>query len=74
MKHQDDKALQVMSALEIKSSTSDPSTARKDLEEIKDSINREQSTIIKRETKPWFRFFLGVGAQAMQQLTGINIC
>ena len=73
MKHQYDKALQVMHALEIKSVTSDHSTAKRDLEEIKRSINIEQSTIVKRETKPVFRFILGVGAQAMQQLTGINI-
>ena len=73
MKHQDAKALQVMHALEIRSVTSDQSTAERDLKEIQDSINLEQSTIVKRETKPWFRFFLGVGVQAMQQLTGINI-
>ena len=73
MKHQDDKALQVLFALEVKSVTCDHSTAKRDLEEIKHSINSEQSTIVKRETKPWFRFILGVGAQAMQQLTGINI-
>ena len=73
MKHQDDKALQVMLALEGKSVASDHSTARDDLAEIKRSIDREQSTIVKRETKPRFRFILGVSAQAMQQLTGINV-
>ena len=73
MKHQDDKALQVMLALEIKSVASDQSTAKRDLGEIKRSIDLEKSTIVKRETKPWFRFILGVGVQAMQQLTGINI-
>ena len=73
MKNQDDKALEVMFALEIKDVASDQSTARRDLLEIKNSINLEQSTIVKRETKPWFRFILGVGVQAMQQLTGINI-
>ena len=73
MKHQDDKALEVMFALEMKSVTSDHSTARRDLAEIKRSIDLEQSTIVKRETKPRFRFILGVGVQAMQQLTGINI-
>ena len=73
MKNQDDKALEVMFALEIKSVTSGQSTARRDLQEIKNSINLEQSTIVKRETKPLFRFILGIGAQAMQQLTGINI-
>ena len=73
MKNQDDKALQVMLALEGKSGTSDHSTARVDLQDIKRSIDLEQSTIVRRETKTWFRFILGVGVQAMQQATGINV-
>ena len=73
MKHQDDKALAVMFALEGSSVTSESSTARRDFEEIKNSIALEQSPTVKRETKPMFRLILGVAVQAMQQLTGINI-
>lgn len=73
MKHQDDKALAVMVALEGSRVTSEGSTARRDFEEIKTSIALEQSLVVKRDTKPWFRLILGVAVQAMQQLTGINI-
>ena len=74
MKHQDDKALAVMEALEDRSVTSGNSTARREFEEIKASVALEQSPVVKRETKPRFRLILGIGAQAMQQLTGINVC
>ena len=70
MKHQDDKALAVMIALD---GSGDDSTARRDFEEIKTSIAAEQNPAVRRDTKPWFRLMLGVGSQAMQQLTGINI-
>lgn len=73
MKHQDDKALAVMLALEGSNATSESSSARREFEEIKTSIALEQSPIVKRETKPRFRLLLGVAVQAMQQLTGINI-
>lgn len=73
MKHQDEKALAVMVALEGSSATSESSTARRDFEEIKTSIALEQNPTFKRETKPRFRLILGVAVQAMQQLTGINI-
>ena len=73
MKHQDDKALAVMFALEGNNVTSENSTARRDFEEISTSIRLEQSPTVKRNTKPWFRLILGVAVQAMQQLTGINI-
>lgn len=62
-----------MVALEGSSVTSESSTARREFEEIKTSIALEQSPIVKRETKPWFRLILGIAVQAMQQLTGINI-
>ena len=73
MKHQDDKALAVMVALQGSSVTGESSTASRDFEEIKTSIALEQSSAVKRETKPGFRLILGVAVQAMQQLTGINI-
>lgn len=73
MKHQDDKALAVMVALEGSSVTSESSTASRDFAEIKTSIALEQSPTVKRETKPWFRLILGIAVQAMQQFTGINI-
>ena len=73
LKHQDDKALKIMFALDGSEVTSGNSTVRRDFEEIKASINLEQSTVVKRETKPWFRLALGVAVQAMQQLTGINV-
>ena len=73
MKHQDEKALAVMVALEGNSVTSENSTAQQDFKEIQTSIALEQSPVVKRKTKPWFRLILGVAVQAMQQLTGINI-
>lgn len=73
MKHQDEKALAVMAALEGSSVTRGSSTARRDFEEIKSSIALEQSPMIKRETKARFRLVLGVGVQSLQQLTGINV-
>lgn len=73
MKHQDDKALGVMFALEGNNVTRANSTARQDFAEISTSIRLEQSPTVKRNTKPVFRLILGVAVQAMQQLTGINI-
>lgn len=73
MKGRNDQALAVMVALEGSSVSSESSTAQRDFEEIKTSIALEQPPIQKRETKPLFRLMLGVGVQAMQQLTGINI-
>ena len=73
MKHQDSEGFEVMVALEGNSATRDNSTAKRDFEAIRDSIRLEQSPIVKRDTKPWFRLILGVAVQAMQQLTGINI-
>lgn len=59
-----------MAALE---GTTDSKDVDADFEEIRDSIAREQSPDVKRNTMPLFRLVLGVGAQGMQQLTGINI-
>lgn len=73
MKHQDDKALGVMFALEGNNVTRANSTVRRDFAEISTSIGLEQSSTVKRNTKPGFRLILGVAVQAMQQLTGINI-
>lgn len=63
MKHQDEKALAVMVALEGSSLTSESSTARRDFEEIQTSIALEESPIVKRETKARFRLVLGVAVQ-----------
>ena len=72
MKHKESKALDVMVALEGASSR-DNATVKRDFEEIKQSVALEQSPDKKRNTKPLFRLILGIGVQAMQQLTGINI-
>ncbi|KAM0799918.1 general substrate transporter, partial [Usnea florida] len=73
MKHQDEKALAIMVALEGSDTTTDSSNVRREFEEIQNSIALEQSPVVKRHTKPWFRLILGIAVQAMQQLTGINI-
>jgi len=72
MNHRDEDALDVMIALDSTRARS-LSWVRRDFEEIKQSIALEQSSDVKRNTKPLFRLILGVGVQAMQQLTGINI-
>lgn len=72
MKHKNDKALDVMVALEGANSR-ESSIVKQDFEEIKQSIALEQSTDTKRNTRPLFRLILGIGVQAMQQLTGINV-
>ena len=86
-KHRGEEALAVLTALEGKGTTiaqvracsrKEHSTlsAQKvaaEYEMILASIAAEQSTAIRRNTMPKFRLLLGIGAQAMQQLTGINI-
>ena len=72
MKHRNVKALNVMVALQGADSA-DHAAVKQDFDEIKQSIVLEQSSDTKRNTKPLFRLILGIGAQAMQQLTGINI-
>lgn len=72
MKHRNHEALDVMIALDDTRARS-VTWVRQDFEEIKRSIALEQSSDIKKNTKPLFRLILGVGVQAMQQLTGINI-
>lgn len=72
MKHKSDEALDVMVALDG-ARTREDAIVKRDFEEIQQSIALEQSPSTKRNTKPLFRLILGVGAQAMQQLTGINI-
>lgn len=72
MKHYHHEALDVMIALDD-SRTKSVTWVRQDFEKIKRSIALEQSPDIKRDTKPLFRLVLGVGVQAMQQLTGINV-
>ena len=72
MKQHYKKALDVMVALAGAESSEDV-TVKRDFNEIKESITLEQSPHTKRNTRPLFRLILGVGAQAMQQLTGINV-
>lgn len=72
MKDSNHEALDVMIALDDSRARS-VTWVRQDFEEIKRSIALEQSSDSKRNTKPLFRLILGVGVQAMQQLTGINI-
>lgn len=72
MKNQESRALRVMTALEGHH-LGDTSTVREDFEEIKLAIRLEQVPEKNRNMKPFFRLILGIGAQAMQQLTGINI-
>ena len=72
MKHKHEKALKIMVALEGLGAR-DSTSVQQEYEEIKQSINLEQTPDDKRNTKPMFRLILGVGAQAMQQATGINI-
>jgi hypothetical protein len=45
----------------------------RDFENIKRAIEHEQTLEAKAGTKPGFRLILGIGCQAMQQLTGINV-
>ena len=72
MKHQYEKALDVMIAL-AGTGSSGNAMVRRDFDEIKQSIALEQSPHTKRNTRPLFRLILGIGVQAMQQLTGINV-
>ncbi len=72
MKHKYEKALDVMVAL-AGVRTRQNEIVKREFDEIKQSIALEQSPDTKRDTKPLFRLVLGVGVQAMQQLTGINI-
>lgn len=74
MKHQDDKALAVMAALEGSSVTSESSTARRDFEEIQNSIALEESPRVKRETKARFRLVLGVAVQGTYFRSSYFLC
>ena len=86
-KHREEEALAVLIALEghgttvaqVRASSRKESTTDSagrvavEYEMIRASIAAEQSTGVRRNTMPKFRLFLGIGAQAMQQMTGINI-
>ena len=72
MKHKNEKALRNMIALDG-SLERDRISVVQDFEDIQQSILLEQSPDKPTGAKPLFRLCLGVGAQAMQQLTGINI-
>ncbi len=72
MKHKNEEALLVMLALEGPRGR-ERALVMQDFDEIKESIVLEQSRDVERNTKPVFRLIIGVGVQAMQQLTGINI-
>ena len=72
-KHRDGEAMANMSALEGDNEATISASVMQEFNKIKGSIAAEQSTVVKRKTMPRWRLLLGVGAQAMQQLTGINI-
>lgn len=73
MKNKTEKALDVMIALEGRRGR-EITTVKQEFDDIKTSIALENlSSKLKRNTRPGFRLILGVGVQAMQQLTGINI-
>ena len=72
-KHREREAKAIMAALEGGDATTTSTSIIQEFNMIKISIAAEQSTVVKRKTMPRWRLLLGVGAQAMQQLTGINI-
>ena len=73
-KMRESEALKIMVALEGNGVTAESEKVVEEFEAIKDSIAVEQSKGTgTRQIMPWFRVLLGVGCQAMQQLTGINI-
>ena len=69
LRHKHEKAKSEMLALEGQESTA----VIRDFENIKRAIDHEQRLEAKAGTKPGFRLILGIGCQAMQQLTGINV-
>lgn len=69
LRHKHEKAKSEMLALEGQESTA----VIRDFENIKRAIDHEQTLEAKAGTKPGFRLILGIGCQAMQQLTGINV-
>ena len=68
MKNQKEEALTIMVALEGNGATRESTVVKREFEDISQCIALEQSTQVKRETRPKFRLLLGVGAQAMQQV------
>lgn len=62
-----------MVALAGDGATAESAHVKAEFEEISKGIALEQSPQTGRKTMPFFRLLLGIGAQAMQQLTGINI-
>ncbi|KAL9126389.1 MAG: hypothetical protein Q9217_004548 [Psora testacea] len=72
-KHREREAMTIMAALEGIDATRTSGSVMEEFNMIKLSIASEQSRDVKRRTMPKWRLLLGVGAQGMQQLTGINI-
>lgn len=74
-KFRDEEAKDVMAALQGGRATRESAIVVREFEEIKQAIDLERAVDGhgKREDMPRFRLILGIGAQAMQQLTGINI-
>lgn len=74
MKGRETEALAAMVALEGNGATAQSPTVLSEYEEISNGIDMEQGKgSTHRQQRPWLRLFLGVGTQAMQQGTGINI-
>ena len=72
-KHREREAKAIMAALEGNDATSSSANVIQEFNMIKAGIAAEQSNVVKRKTMPKWRLLLGIGAQGMQQLTGINI-
>lgn len=74
MKQREKEAIAVMVALEGNGVTAQSTIITNEFEDIKQTIALETSKkVINRQLMPNFRIALGVGCQAMQQLTGINV-
>ena len=74
MKGRETEALAAMVALEGNGATAQSLTVLSEYEDISNGIAMEQGKRgTNRQQRPWLRLFLGVGTQAMQQGTGINI-
>lgn len=74
MKRREKEAIAVLVALEGNGVTAQSTVITNEFEDIKQTIALETSKkVINRQLMPKFRIALGVGCQAMQQLTGINV-
>ncbi len=74
MKRRENEALAALVALEGNGVTAQSNIIINEFEDIKQTIAMEKTKkVTNRQVMPKFRIALGVGCQAMQQLTGINV-